>query len=286
MKENLTIQFVYPNYPLPSEYDDAIETIDHVKIKPYQCVAEGSDIIIIDKLADIDLEAISANGTYVIRITKQDFFSGIDIVSRIIKKVTRLNLILTDIETFTVNDFDAYQNSLQKIGEDIEKLYFAEGSPQFNLLTDRLLLKQMNNCNAGDSNITLAPDGCFYPCPAFYYEKPESPFMGLGGPKESPLSIGNLKEGLLIKNSQLYKLTHAPLCRICDSFQCKRCVWLNWKMTKEINTPSHEQCVIAHIERNVSRQILEDVRKYGEFLPDQNIKEIGYLDPFDVKEEW
>ena len=32
MKQNLMIQFVYPNYELPVEYNELIDTIDHVKI--------------------------------------------------------------------------------------------------------------------------------------------------------------------------------------------------------------------------------------------------------------
>ena len=32
MKQNLMIQFVYPDYELPTEYNELIETIDHVKI--------------------------------------------------------------------------------------------------------------------------------------------------------------------------------------------------------------------------------------------------------------
>ena len=100
-------------------------------------------------------------------------------------------------------------------------------------------------------------------------------------------SIGDVKHGLDIKNPQLYKLDHAPLCSRCDAYQCKRCIWLNRKMTYEVNTPSHEQCVMAHLERNASRYLLNAIRKYGAFLPEkEEIKEITYLDPFDGRKEW
>ena len=33
MKENLRIQFVYPDYELPTEYREVINSIDHVDIK-------------------------------------------------------------------------------------------------------------------------------------------------------------------------------------------------------------------------------------------------------------
>ena len=156
----------------------------------------------------------------------------------------------------------------------IEKLYVDGKSPQLNLLTDRMMLSKMNNCGAGDTNITLAPNGKFYICPAFYYENETD-------------SIGDLEKGLVIKNKQLYKLEYAPICRHCDAYQCKRCIWLNRKMTLEVNTPSHEQCVVAHLERNTSRELLNNIRKHGTFLPEQDgIKEIDYLDPFDKRDEW
>lgn len=54
-------------------------------------------------------------------------------------------------------------------------------------------------------------------------------------------------------------------------------------MTYEVNTPSHEQCVMAHIERNASRLLLRQIQEKGSFLPDKEIEEIDYLDPFDIK---
>ena len=98
--------------------------------------------------------------------------------------------------------------------------------------------------------------------------------------------MGDLNTGLDIKNPQLYKLSHAPLCRQCDAYQCKRCIWLNRKTTLEVNTPSHEQCVMTHLERNASRDLLTNIRKHGQFMPEVDIKEISYLDPFDVRTEW
>ena len=159
---------------------------------------------------------------------------------------------------------------------------YVEGSTiQLNLLTDRMMLNKMNNCGAGDTSITLAPNGKFYVCPAFYVVKEEDEIGNLNTP------IGDLENGLDIKNTQLYKLDHAPLCRHCDAYQCKRCVWLNRKTTFEVNTPSHEQCVMAHLERNASRELLNSIRQHGTFLPDQEeIQEITYLDPFDVRKEW
>jgi len=54
----------------------------------------------------------------------------------------------------------------------------------------------------------------------------------------------------------------------------------------EVNTPSHEQCVVAHLERNASQNLLTSIRKHGVFLPEMQIKEIDYLDPFDKRNGW
>ena len=175
---------------------------------------------------------------------------------------------------FSGLDFERYENKLRELSELIEQAYLDGFSPQWNILTDRMMLHEMNNCGAGDSTITLAPNGKFYICPAFYYED-----MGD--------SVGDVNKGLDIPNQYLYKLENAPICRHCDAYQCKRCIWLNRKMTLEVNTPSHEQCVAAHLERNASRQLQKNIRKYGEFLPEiDEIKEIDYLDPFNNKEKW
>ena len=260
------IQFVYPDYELPQEYQEVIESIDHSKIKPYK---EGADVWVTDKV-----ESISSDIPVVLRLEKKNLFANEDKISEALGGISRLNIVLTDVESFTEEDFARYKSLLGKLSDSLEKIYVDGKTPQLNLLTDRMMLKQMNNCGAGDTTITLAPNGKFYICPAFYYE-------------DEADSIGDLVNGLDIKNKQLYRLDHAPICRHCDAWQCKRCVWLNRKTTLEVNTPSHEQCVLAHLERNASRDLLNNIRKHSTFLPEQEeIKEIDYMDPFDNRDEW
>ncbi len=272
MKENLMIQFVYPNYELPQEYKDAIESIDHSKIMPASH-SENANVIVFNEWETLSAYAFEEEPAYVLRTSKGDFFKNYSLLEAILPKVSRLNIALTDTETFTDADLDMYKSVLENLADRLKELYGKGKLPQLNLLTDRMMLDKMNNCNAGWENVTLAPDGKFYVCPAFYQES-------------EGYAIGSLKEGLDIKNPQLYRLDHAPLCRHCDAYQCKRCIWLNRKTTMEVNTPSHEQCVTAHLERNVSRSLLLNIRKTGTFLPDKEIEEISYLDPFDVRKEF
>lgn len=286
MKENLMIQFVYPNYELSQEYKDVINTIDHSDIVSSLCedldLRDNADIVVLCNWDDLGKSNLKNTSVYVLRTTKVDLFDKYEDLRAMLGKVARLNIVITDVETFTEDDFTSYMEILRSISEEIENLYVNGHSPQLNLLTDRMMLEQMNNCNAGWENITLAPDGKFYVCPAFYLADEQEDY-GLGKAK---FCIGDLQNSLDIKNPQLYKLDHAPLCRTCDAYQCKRCVWLNRKTTYEVNTPSHEQCVMAHLERNASRELLTNVRKHGTFLPDQEIREIDYLDPFDVRKKW
>lgn len=287
MKENLMIQFVYPDYELPQEYKDVINTIDYSDIVSSLCeddeLRKNADVIICHDWNGIQFSSFDKDRIYTLRTSKEDLFDRYKLLKGIISSSLRLNVVITDIEKFTEEDFKKYKEVLEYLS-DVLKTCYAEGkSPQLNLLTDRLMLDGMNNCNAGVENITLAPNGKFYVCPAFYLSKEcDGNENSLDEVCQKGYSIGSLKEGLDIKNPQLYKLDHAPLCRKCDAYQCKRCIWLNRKTTLEVNTPSHEQCVVAHLERNASRNLLTNIRKYGAFLADKEIKGIEYLDPFDV----
>ena len=280
MKENLMIQYVYPSHELPAEYSEVLESIDHSKIMPADNpdVTEA-DVVVFNHWKQTNGFSFDANTAYVLRISKADLFDHKELVKEILPKVAKLNVVITDVESFTDEDFATYKNVLQYWANDIENLYADGKSPQLNLLTDRMILDKMNNCGAADSNVTLAPDGKFYVCPAFYQANSDTIIS-------KSYNIGSLVEGLDIKNPQLYKLDHAPICRKCDAYQCRRCIWLNRKTTLEVTTPSHEQCVVAHLERNASRDLLANIRKHGQFIPEREIKAIDYLDPFDMEDEY
>lgn len=265
MKENLRIQFVYPNFSMPREYEELIDNIDHIKIKP-ACKA-GCDDIAVGELSDFSKDVPSSN--VVLRICFAKLQNNIEEISNIIFEKERVNLVITDFSSLSEHNIISYRTFLKHLVISIlKRCNNGESLPQLNILTDRLMLTKMNNCNAGVETITVAPDGKFYVCPAFYY----------GG----KYNCGSVTEGIKINNPQLYKLDHAPICRMCDAWQCHRCVWLNSERTLEVNTPGHLQCVISHLERNASRELLAGLREIGDFLPEIEIPEITYLDPFEI----
>lgn len=263
MKENLMIQFVYPDCAIPEKYTLLIETIDHVKIMH----GLDADVAVFDSVEE--LSGIAENNkSIVLRIRKDKFFTNVEAIAKVVSRVPHISIIIKDIETMNKADFDRYADCLNSLSEVMAQQYIVGKTPQLNILTDLMHLEYMNNCNAGWESITIGPNGKFYVCPAFYYDNPDN-------------NVGDLNVGVKIPNHQLYELQYAPICRKCDAWQCRRCVWLNCKTTLEVNTPSHEQCVIAHIERNASRHLLKEIRKYGEFFPEKEITEIDYIDPFE-----
>lgn len=289
MKQNLMIQYVFPDYELPKEYMQVIESIDNVKIYPFG----HKPITGIDVSCDSDVEVTNEipedvkTKNLVIRYPFAKILADKDEFARLFDLDVRINLVITDVENFTDNDIPTYQELLSVFGNMLFSLCKKGKSPQFNLLTYRMALNKMHNCDAGVNNITLAPNGKFYLCPAFYYDEKMGVSNRLNHSKPfSECSIGDLEKGLDIPNPQLLKLDHAPLCRKCDAYHCRRCIWLNKKLTWDNNTPSHQQCVMAHIERNASRELLSKIRKLGEFMPEINIPEINYLDPFDVRKQF
>ena len=299
MKQNLMIQYVFPDYgtrdcgtrdyELPKEYAEVIESIDNVKIYPVGCkpvtgIEDGNDADV-EVANEVPVKAEAKN--LVIRLTFNKMLKQKDEIAKLLASGARINLCITDVEQFTDEQIETYKQVLKEWNTVLLDLYKQGQSSQFNLLTDRMMLKEMHNCEAGVSNITLAPNGKFYLCPAFYYDERMQVFNQLNHHEpSSDNSVGDLERGLDIPNPQLLRLDHAPLCRNCDAYQCRRCLWLNRKLTWDINTPSHQQCVMAHIERNASRNLLNDIRKVGEFMPEIDIKEINYLDPFEVRKEF
>lgn len=273
MMENLMIQFVYPKDELPAKYIDVIYSIDHIDIKPItDRETDEADVFVFNYLP-LNLSR-QKYPPLIFRLTPREFFDfPAYLVKQICQSTKRVNIVIRDIDPILAWDLDKYKDKLKELATYLEQEYIAGSSTQWNILTDRMMLTEMNNCGAGDNSITLAPNGKFYICPAFYYENMDD-------------SVGDIHRGLNISNQHLYKLEYAPICRHCDAYHCRRCVWLNRKRTLEVNTPSREQCVAAHLERNTSRILLQSLQKQGTFLADKNIKEIDYLDPFENREQW
>lgn len=270
MKNDLKIQYVLPQYELPQSYTNAINSMFHDNIGSLgqEMVA---DVIVVNEINELALNVknLNANRRYVVRTTVSDFFESYKVLKEVFAHNISVNILFKDVDSFTDDKIAQYQAVLNDLGFCLNDLILKGGNVNTNVLTDRIALDEMNNCGAGDTSITLAPNGKFYPCPAFYYDK------------DHYCECGNVDAGLMIPNKRLFTLEGSPLCKRCDAFHCKRCVWLNKKLTYELNTPSRQQCVVAHIERNASKELL-DLFHQSELLKEKQISTIDYIDPFDT----
>lgn len=217
----------------------------------------------------IDVETSTSNCIF--NIKSEDISLLAKLTDKLFHKATRINLNLI-LET-NLFDYKLYENQLNQIIEQLI-LYFQRGEKrEINIITDRLFLNKMENCNFGVYNYALAPNGKFYICPAFYFNDPET-------------SIGSLEDGISIKNAHLLKLEYSPICSSCDAYHCSRCLHLNKKLTSQTNTPSSLQCKISHLEREASRKFIDRLSILNsEYKDICIIEEIDYSDPLEKIKE-
>ena len=275
MTENLIVQFLVPDTPLPAEYEALMRQVEH-SIISHQGVRTDVDVEIIEGIPDGEPTGWKGDGVYIVRTSRDELYSHSKQLAKLMLNSLRVNVVLTDVEYFSEDDYAKYGKALQEMADIVAgSMKRGERIPQSNLLTDRLMLVDMNNCNAGVKSVTLMPNGKFYVCPAFCIDGDCDVRIG-------DQSIGSIDEGLLIPNPQLYDIKHAPICRRCDAWQCKRCVWLNQRLTNDVNTPSRQQCVISHLERKQSKLLGERLQ----VKPEWPIPDLDYDDPFVIANQW
>jgi len=271
----LIVNVIKSNRELPSKYMSSLKMINFIIVEPLERSKEYSSSIKVLDLGNYanqsNLSSICQDSIVIIRLYVSEIGRLFTVIESLIFRTLRINVIIIDIENMEDFHFSEYKNQLEKISNMIVNVY-ERGQKSFSelkFLTDRLHLKRMNNCNAGIEHITIAPNGFFYLCPGFYYQ-------------DSFNSIGDIEGGLNIKNAELLTLEKSPICNICDSYHCNRCVFINKRLTNEINTPSSQQCLLSHIERNASQKLLSVLHQKGfcEEIPD--MPPIDYCDPYDV----
>lgn len=207
-----------------------------------------------------DRPEIDLNVPIILNVSKKNVNKLTDMVNDILPFTSRISINLKDVD----KNFDIieYEKQLDNLIELIFN-YFSNGEQkEIRQLTDRIVLQKMNNCFAGEKNITMAPDGKFYYCPAFYFDKTKN-----------------------IDFDKSYKLTYlskSPACDNCDVYHCERCIYKNYTGTGELNTPTKMQCTISHLERKYSTKLLEKLKEKGvRGFKNFNIPEIDYNDPLE-----
>lgn len=122
MMENLMIQFVYPKNALPQDYYETIETIDHGVIAPAGCPIDA-DVVVFNDWTSFENFEFSGVGTFVIRTELRDLLEKRNVLFSALSRMTRINIVLTDIEKFKEEEFRRYDKFLSELRENIKKLY-------------------------------------------------------------------------------------------------------------------------------------------------------------------
>jgi uncharacterized protein len=197
----------------------------------------------------------------------------IDRLSETIKSlktsVCRINLNVEDLPLWKEDDLNRYDVQLGKIADYFIAMRMDRRLFEINALTDPLELNKPCDCDAGLNSITIAPDGNFYICPAFYFD----PMHGY--------SVGNISEGITGIGATLLQSGRSHICDGCKAYHCKRCKYLNVRMTGEISCPSKIQCVISHIELRNAKKYQEKLLQFTDERFSTIIDEVVSLDPMD-----
>lgn len=258
--------------PLPEKHLCVLDNVKHIKFIPYQLHTIFPDAVLVFDWKDgeqVSYEIEKRIENIIIRLRGRELPDLRKVVRNFIEGTQRINLVLKDVQELTELNLIEYEHQLDGVASLIFHQYLDGKSIELSVVSDRLLLNKMNNCDAGIKHVTFAPNGKFYICPGFYHSNPQN-------------DIGSLETGIKILNKELLQLDHAPICINCDAYQCKRCVYLNQMTTREMNTPSRQQCVLSHIERNASRHLIRRLKPaLQNFHELSDIPELDFLDPLD-----
>lgn len=274
-KNFYTPVIVHNDSILTEEFESILSGMNVIHIVPNsrRDYKDENCIIVHDKI-----NGTNTSNTCVLKINRNIMANEYESIIEVIHSSHRINIVIDDVMDFKDNDYEHYERFLNNLSEEVFNEIKNNNIKLINVLTDIMMLNKMNNCNAGISTFTLAPNGNVYACPAFYYADKRNNSLG---------EIGNISSDL--HRDSLLELKKSPICSICDSYHCKRCVYQNKAYTKEYNIPTSRQCRISHIERKASMQlqkrILDDmsINENIKKLYSQNkISEIDYTDPIEA----
>lgn len=189
-------------------------------------------------------------------------------INELIKFTNRININITGLDRY-FNE-EEYKKQMKKISNVLVKEWEDKQTfKEVNLLTDLLFLEKHDNCQAGENTFVLSPLGKIYTCCADF-SNVEDHF------------IGDIIQGITKEyGARLYKVENSNLCRVCDAYQCKDCIYINRENTREYNVSPSFQCRKSHIEREISLDLknrLEDCSIISSEKTSE-MKASRYLDP-------
>lgn len=223
-------------------------------------------ILVFDNRVD---QTRPTNGNCILLIDQEHLATLCELVESLLRSSSRVNVILEGIESWNDNCLRLYERELVKVAEAVRLSYERGRLIEINVLTDLWSLTGMCNCDAGERSFVVAPNGRIYLCPAFYYDSPEQ-------------DVGTLETGINVKSPRLLRCDSSLYCNSCDVFSCRRCKFLNRRLTGEINIPSRMQCLVGHVEREISMKLQSELLVLGLLTPRNVLRPVSYRDPLEL----
>jgi len=160
--------------------------------------------------------------------------------------VGSVTLRLRDVHLLGDHDFQTYERQLAGVA-DIGLMKQAAGTEgKFRIVNLSLFgsaEKRNIRCPAGTGFVAIGPDGCVYPCPAFYHAGQEYSIGSIGSMADAPAAV---------KWNQ-------QQCSICGSAQCPGCPFLELSHL----AGKEKICRVYEAENRATQELLPRVAQSG-----------------------
>ena len=183
------------------------------------------------------LGGLDGASTCILAIDKTTISELLLTISALSKYYSRINVMKTDVRGWDNIIMSAYKEELKRI----EKWrHQSSVKVDINILPIRGTAGE-SRCAAGISEYTLAPDGNFYICPAYYFD-------GL-------FSCGSIADGIINPYKEILSMDKRKKCAMCSNDNCMACTYLDFSRHHMLGATSLQQCSIATAEKEA--QILQ-----------------------------
>lgn len=262
--------FVHSSISFDFENCKEYEAYDILHIIPVKFIKDAQNIGLrrimpVYNLNDIEIDNRGIENI-ILNVSTDDIANLSIAVMSLLKKVSRINLNITNInKNFNEN---LYTEEMKKISNYICDIKSGTSAiKELSLLTDLLFINEHDNCMAGHYTFVLAHNENIYTCCALYSNELEN-------------NIGDLEKGITRKyDARLYETKNSNLCRLCDAYQCKNCIYTNKLYTNEVNVSPTFKCRKSHIERLISQSMMSKFELSEEKI--KSLSDLEYKDPID-----
>ncbi len=266
-ENDLALQLVCGSDGLPSAFRDVLGDIVAAAYIPAAAAHSAAlgDVVFLEANDVTSTVDLGESQLAIVHITPQYFPILSDRLSHLIDRIPRVNVMIREIAGVRDENIDVYFRELLNVGAHVKQLSGKGQNKEVSSLTDRILMSNPTECGAGSDHVTLSPNGKLYLCPGFAVRDEQS--------------LGGLDEFARLSVPDVVRRDKAPVCLGCDAYQCKRCIYINQLMTKELNTPPWQKCVISYTEREASRRLLQELQGMGLLTDLPPIHALSYEDP-------